>query len=102
MKKFTLNPRGNDEYAKASRKALLVYATHINHCDPALAKEIYDWVSAETPVELGTIARELVIDFSEPSPTIPNNVSYSYAKESPELEIQWKTYTSWMNEPNTD
>lgn len=41
---FVLNPKGTDSYANASREALVAYAESIKNHDPALAKDIWEWV----------------------------------------------------------
>lgn len=47
MKYFVLKPKGKDQYAVASRKALLTYADIICSENPLLAKELRDWVNKE-------------------------------------------------------
>ena len=47
MKYFILNPEGTDSYANASREALVAYAESIKNHDPALAKDIWEWVDQE-------------------------------------------------------
>jgi hypothetical protein len=46
-KYFVLKPRGADEYAKASRAAMMAYATHINKVNKPLANSLWDWVEKE-------------------------------------------------------
>lgn len=46
MKYFVLKPEGTDPYAKASREALVAYAESIKTHDPALAKDIWEWVDS--------------------------------------------------------
>lgn len=46
-KYFVLKPRGGDEYAKASRAAMLAYANAISDHDPELADQLGDWVNKE-------------------------------------------------------
>jgi hypothetical protein len=43
MKYFVLKPEGNDEYAKASRKAMFVYASSIQLFNPELADDLFKW-----------------------------------------------------------
>lgn len=45
MKYFVLKPRGNDEYARASRAAMLAYAKEIEATDQQLSRQLEDWVS---------------------------------------------------------
>ncbi len=47
MKYFVLKPRGDDEYAQASRAALAAYAGVIAPRNPKMAQEIRDWVREE-------------------------------------------------------
>lgn len=47
MKYFVLKPEGTDPYANASREALVAYAESIKNHDPALAKDIWEWVDQE-------------------------------------------------------
>lgn len=47
MKYFVLKPKGKDQYAVASRKALLAYADIISSENPTLATDLRDWVNKE-------------------------------------------------------
>ena len=47
MKYFVLKPKGSDEYAKASREAMLKYASIIQWSNPHMATELRDWVKKE-------------------------------------------------------
>lgn len=47
MKYFVLKPKGDDVYAEASRKAMGVYAKHVENENPQLAEELRDWCSRE-------------------------------------------------------
>lgn len=47
MKYFVLKPKGKDQYAVASRKALIAYADIISSENSLLAKELRDWVNKE-------------------------------------------------------
>ena len=45
--KISLYPAGDSHHAKASRDAMLAYAESIKNHDPALAKDIWEWVDQE-------------------------------------------------------
>jgi hypothetical protein len=50
MKYFVLKPKSKflgDPYAKASRKAMRIYADMINHEDQELAKSLRKWADEE-------------------------------------------------------
>ena len=47
MKYFVLKPRGDDVYAKASRRAMLAYAAVIGPDNPLFSQELRDWALAE-------------------------------------------------------
>ena len=47
MKYFVLKPGGIDAYAKASRKAMLTYASYIEDENYQLATELEEWVKLE-------------------------------------------------------
>lgn len=47
MKYFVLKPKGDDIYAKASRKAMRSYATMVEPENPTLAKQLRDWADDE-------------------------------------------------------
>ncbi len=47
MKYFVLKPKGNDEYASASRMAMHTYAFHIKKFNPKLAIELELWADEE-------------------------------------------------------
>ena len=47
MKYFVLKPRGNDEYARASRAAMRRYAKVIAASNPKLANELTLWADNE-------------------------------------------------------
>ncbi len=47
MKYFVLKPKGDDEYAKASRLAMLKYASVIADTNLALAQELTAWSGFE-------------------------------------------------------
>lgn len=49
MKYFVLNPTKEDEYGKASRRALAAYAKSIAEDNPELASDLYKWLQ-ELPV----------------------------------------------------
>lgn len=49
MKYFVLKPKGDNPYARASRSALLAYASEINNTNPEMARELVDWVDNEIP-----------------------------------------------------
>jgi len=49
MKYFVLKPKGDDEYAKASRAAMRAYATHISKENIGLCDELREWADRETP-----------------------------------------------------
>lgn len=44
MKYFVLKPKGDDDYAIASRAAMMAYAAVIRELNPTLAEELRDWV----------------------------------------------------------
>lgn len=46
MKYFVLKPSGSDAYARASRAAMLSYASCIEEVDPQLAAELRDWLAS--------------------------------------------------------
>lgn len=50
MKYFVLKPGGSDEYAWASRQAMLTYADAIAEVNPELAEELTQWVNRTDPV----------------------------------------------------
>ena len=47
MKYFVVKPRGNNEFAKASRNAMRAYAASIRHHDPVFAGDLSEWVERE-------------------------------------------------------
>ena len=47
MKYFVLKPKGNDEYARASRVAMRAYADWIKKTNPDLAEQLMDWANKE-------------------------------------------------------
>lgn len=47
LKYFVLKPRGHDEYARASRQAMMRYAQIIQDVDPTFANEIVEWAQQE-------------------------------------------------------
>ena len=47
MKYFVLKPKGKDIYAEASRKAMRVYASHIERENPEMTKQLRDWADKE-------------------------------------------------------
>jgi len=49
MRYFVLKPRGDDEYAHASRSAMLAYARAIESNNALLAQELREWVLAACP-----------------------------------------------------
>lgn len=49
MKYFVLKPKGDDEYAKASRKAMMMYAASIRKENLKLSTELIEWTISETP-----------------------------------------------------
>ena len=48
MKYFVLKPKGQDEYAKASRAAMRQYARIIKETNMELADGLRDWADNET------------------------------------------------------
>lgn len=44
MKYFVLNPNKKDAYGLASRHAILMYASHIQHENPKLAEDLREWI----------------------------------------------------------
>jgi hypothetical protein len=49
MKYFVLKPAGDDDYAIASRRAMMAYAAWIgDHGNPDLAAELGDWVERKS------------------------------------------------------
>ena len=48
MKYFVLKPRGDDQYAKASRVAMRAYAVSIRQENPELANSLVKWADSET------------------------------------------------------
>lgn len=46
MKYFVLKPGGTDVYAEASRDAMLAYASAVQYDNPALARELTQWVAS--------------------------------------------------------
>jgi len=49
MKYFVLKPRGDDLYAKASRRAMRSYASVMQHDNPVLCNQLREWADSETP-----------------------------------------------------
>ena len=49
LKYFVLKPKGDNEYAEASRAAMLAYADSIKKTNPKLANDLVDWVYNEMP-----------------------------------------------------
>jgi len=47
MKYFVLKPEGKDQYAKASRAAMMAYASMIHKANPELAHDLWAWVEKE-------------------------------------------------------
>jgi hypothetical protein len=54
MKYFVLKPKGKDEYAAASRQAMLAYAQHlfITNTNKEFAKELTAWAEMEREAAL--------------------------------------------------
>ena len=54
MKYFVLKPSGKDEYAAASRQAMIAYAQHlfITNTNQELAEELTAWVAKERAAAL--------------------------------------------------
>lgn len=48
MRYFVLKPGGTDEYATASRAAMIAYATCIETVNAVLAAELREWVRKES------------------------------------------------------
>lgn len=48
QKYFVLKPEGTDEYAIASRVAMLAYAEDIENINPKLSSDIRAWVAEES------------------------------------------------------
>ena len=46
-KYFVLKPKGEDDYAAASRAALYAYAAAIRHANPQLASDLEAWAGRE-------------------------------------------------------
>lgn len=53
MKYFVLKPKGNDEYAAASRAAMRRYSKVISNRNPLLAKKLLDWAEKEFGIAWG-------------------------------------------------
>ena len=51
MKYFVLKPKGDDEYAKASRKAIWAYAQAIASTNRQLAIDLREWVRVDIMLE---------------------------------------------------
>lgn len=49
MKYFALKPHGTNEYARASRAAMLTYAAAIAEENPELSRQLTKWAAKETP-----------------------------------------------------
>lgn len=47
MKYFVLKPKGENQYAVASRIAMKAYATAIDAINPTLAAELRKWANSE-------------------------------------------------------
>jgi len=47
MKYFVLKPEGDNDYAEASRKAMMAYANSIKIENPVLADDLRNWVQME-------------------------------------------------------
>lgn len=50
MKYFVLKPTGTDEYARASRRAMFMYASSIERTNQALANDLRTWAHEEEEV----------------------------------------------------
>lgn len=86
MKYFVLKPHGDDEYAKASRKAMRAYASQIRQVNPELSQELRDWADGETPVLL----EEAEDPAGHPPSQRTSRLSYQQAKRAVELfEAEW-------------
>ena len=48
MKYFVLKPKGNSNFAAASRVAMIAYADSIRNTDSDLARQLTDWANNET------------------------------------------------------
>ena len=48
LKYFVLKPKGNSDYAFASRMAMIAYAANIKKTNPQLANDLHEWIQAET------------------------------------------------------
>jgi hypothetical protein len=57
MKYFVVKPEGRDEYAKASRAAMMAYATAINKHNKELANSLWGWVEREQLSSQNTVRR---------------------------------------------
>lgn len=44
LKYFVLNPNKKDEYGKASRFAIIIYARSIQYENPELANDLEKWI----------------------------------------------------------
>jgi hypothetical protein len=62
MKYFTLKPKGEDVYAKASREAMKTYADVVCEENPKLADELIDWSNVE---ESNSVKKVIEIDIDE-------------------------------------
>ena len=49
LKYFVLKPKGDNEYAEASRAAMLAYANSIEKTNSKLANDLVGWVHNELP-----------------------------------------------------
>lgn len=58
MKYFVLKPRGTDIYARASRRAMLVYAEMIEEENQDFAQDLRDWVGTENAQAVSDKTRE--------------------------------------------
>ncbi len=47
MKYFVLKPKGTDEYANASRAAMIAYSERIKEANPELSKQLQFWAVDE-------------------------------------------------------
>lgn len=63
IKYFVLKPAGRGPYAKASKAAMLRYASAIVGENPDLAQDLADWVAREN----NAIADEVIEEITKPT-----------------------------------
>ena len=60
MKYFVLKPKGNDQYAKASRAAMRQYARIIREENEELFRELFAWADKEAEAEAEAAEAEVL------------------------------------------